>query len=201
MAAVAASPNTAVDVLQRWSGETAASSIDIRGEYYPYTGTMHRLLQVRVYEEALWNAGWFGYGSAAMGTGTTRIPHVEEHLRQMFSSIDNHYLQFTLQNGFLGLTLFLAFCFCGIGYALSALRSHANDLSCASAGTAAALISLTVLVSSVWLSSDIRFTLVTIIGMTPGMCTARRAIADSAQIAPVGPFLRLVPGHPDWKSC
>ncbi|MGC3971363.1 MAG: O-antigen ligase family protein [Pirellulales bacterium] len=206
---VASAPDAAVDFMQRWSGEEATMSIDIRGEYYPYTGTMHRLLQVRVYEEALYNAGWLGYGSAAMGMGTTKIPFVEDHLRQMFSSIDNHYLQFTLQNGFSGLLLFLAFCFFGIGYALRALKLRRDEFPSLAAGMAAALTSVTVLVWSVWLASDLRFPLLALVGMSACMWRPRTAAtADELQTmatspvadsVPVAVLRRLVPGHPHHR--
>ncbi|MBN8624422.1 MAG: O-antigen ligase family protein [Planctomycetes bacterium] len=193
----AAAPSAVVGIMQRWSGEEITMSIDIRGEYYPYSGTTHRLLQVRVYEEALYAAGWFGYGSTALMKA--KVPFVEDHLRETFSSIDNHYLQFTLQNGYLGIAMFLLLCCGAVVYALRAVSQRRDEFPALAAGTAGALLSITVLVWSVWLSSDLRFPLLTLVGMTA--CMGRPRPAEAAEVAesPVRKLRTLVPGHPPLR--
>jgi hypothetical protein len=186
-----------VDFLHRWSGEQTHMTVLIRGEPYAYSGTTHRLLQLRVYEEAVAHAGWFGFGSIGLRAGETKIPYVEDHLRQMFNSIDNHYLQFVLQCGFVGLSLFVLLCLTGVGYAARATFGDANPMPWLSAGAAGALLALVLLSASVWLASDFRMVLLLVVGLAGGMQASRTAESPAADSEPT--FARaplsLSPGH------
>jgi hypothetical protein len=186
-----------VDFLHRWSGEETRMTVLIRGEPYAYTGTTHRLLQLRVYEEAVAHAGWFGYGSIGLRAGETKIPYVEDHLRQMFSSIDNHYLQFVLQSGFVGLSLFVLLCLTGVGYAARATFAAANPAPLLSAAAAGGLSALVLLMASVWLASDFRMVLLLVVGLAGGMQASRTAGAPAADSKPTlaRAALNLSPGH------
>jgi O-antigen ligase len=185
-----------VDFLQRWSGETP-STILIDGEPVRYTGTTHRLLQVRVYAEAVAHAGWLGYGSTALDAQQTTIPYVDEELRQMFSSIDNHFLQFTLQCGFLGIGLFVVLCGASIAYAWQAVKGCDGVSKMLSAAVGGALLSVTLLVSSVWLATDFRFLLLSIMGLAGGLKLLY--VGNAPPVAAPVPFrspnLRLSPGY------
>ncbi|MBL9094431.1 MAG: hypothetical protein JNL96_24630 [Planctomycetaceae bacterium] len=192
-----------IDLLHHWSGERPTTAIEIRGEWVPYSGTTHRILQVRVYEEALAHAGWSGYGTAALVGTTQKIPYVEEHLRQMFASIDNHYLQFTLLYGYAGLALFLGLCLLGAWYASTLLRSDDGGFRALGAATFGALVVLTVLFGTVWLAADIRFPLMALVGAAGGMAASRKPADEPSawtksvpRLAP----LRLVPGHPAFHT-
>jgi len=194
---VASAGSWMVDFLHSWSGEEARMTVLIRGEPYAYTGTTHRLLQLRVYEEAVAHAGWFGYGSIGLRAGETKIPYVEDHLRQMFNSIDNHYLQFVLQSGFVGLSLFVLLCLIGIGYAARATFDSANPTAWLSAATAGGLLALTLLMASVWLASDFRMVLLVVVGLAGGMQASRTAESSGEASEPsfVRAALSLSPGH------
>ncbi|MCE9606890.1 MAG: O-antigen ligase family protein [Planctomycetia bacterium] len=213
IAVVVAMPGPLLELLQAWSGEKSTMTIQVGGEYVQYSGTNHRILQMQVYGEALRNADWFGYGSIGLRSGSTTIPYVEDHLRQMFSSIDNHYLQFALQNGYVGIGSFLLLCFLGIYHAASAAHDPRNPMPHLSAATAGAIVALTLILSTVWLPSDVRFVLLVVIGMAGGMRMSRSvptyADASSAAaaaaatsplelISPATPPRRLVPGYPQW---
>jgi len=194
---VASAGSWVIDFLHRWSGESPRMTVLIRGEPYAYTGTTHRLLQLRVYEEAVAHAGWFGYGSIGLRAGETKIPYIEDHLRQMFNSIDNHYLQFVLQNGFVGLTLFVLSCLTGVGYAARAAAAAANPSPQLSAAAAGALLALTLLLASVWLASDFRLVLLAALGLASGMQASRQVVPAKAATpaAFVPATLCLSPGH------
>jgi hypothetical protein len=171
-----------VDLLQHWAGEEVRMNILIRGEQVAYTGTMHRLLQLEVYREAVANAGWLGYGTVALRAEGTKIPHIEEHLRQMFASIDNHYLQFVLQSGFLGLGLFLTLCLLGVGYAASGIAGARPEQRWLAAGMSGSLLALTLLMFSVWLGGDYRFVLFTMFGIAGGLRLSRRRQAATTPL-------------------
>jgi hypothetical protein len=191
-----AASDVVLDLLQRWSHETP-STLLIDGEPVKYTGTTHRLLQVRVYAEAVAHAGCLGYGSIALRAGQTTIPHVDAELRQMFSSIDNHYLQFALQCGYLGLGLFVGLCATTIVYAWRAAARCDGASRVLAAALGGALLSVTLLMSSVWLASDFRFLLLAAMGMAGGLhLSNRRNPSALVQAAPQRAFeLRLSPGH------
>jgi hypothetical protein len=185
-----------LDVLHRWSGEKPML-IEVDGETVTYTGTLHRLLQVRVYAEAVEHAGWLGYGSLPLRAGQNAVPHVEEHLRQMFSSIDNHYLQFVLQCGYLGLALFLSLCLTTIDYAWQAAARSEGATRVLAAGMGGALIALTLLMASVWLASDYRFLLLAVMGASGALklCVPRRTSLTETLPTPRSFELKLSPGY------
>jgi hypothetical protein len=82
------------------SEEEDSILIIIDGEYYVYTGSRHRLLLFKVYEEYLTTAGWFGFGPEK------RKVVLDESL-SLFNSIDDHYILFILEYGYAGVTLFV----------------------------------------------------------------------------------------------
>jgi hypothetical protein len=79
------------------------SYVKINGVLHEYSGTKHRDLLDLVYEEAEEQTGWFGYG-----TMMSKMPR-DPAMDRRFISIDNHYLMFRLQYGWMGLGLFLCF--------------------------------------------------------------------------------------------
>ncbi len=172
-----------VELFERWSGEQAGMTIEIRGVEYPYTGTRHRFLQLLVYAEAVEHAGWFGYGSTGLRAGETKIPYVEDHLRRMFNSIDNHYLQFVLQNGLAGLGLFVGLGLAAVWYAGRATFALDHPAPWLSAATASVLAATLVLLSSVWLAGDVRFVWLSLVGLAGGMHLSRRASSTTADSA------------------
>jgi O-antigen ligase len=115
----------------------------------------------------------------------------------MFSSIDNHYLMFVLQCGFLGLGLFLALCATTTVYAWSAAARADGATRRLAAVMAGSLFALTLLMTSVWLPSDYRFVLLAMMGAAGGLrliCVARRSEVASPLRSSSFP-LQLSPGH------
>ncbi|MBA4017076.1 MAG: hypothetical protein C0483_07890 [Pirellula sp.] len=187
--------NRAVELLQVWSGEDSSMLLVIKGEPVHYTGTSHRLLQLRVYEEAVANAGWFGYGSVALAATGVKIPYIEEHLRQMFFSIDNHYLQFVLQTGYVGITLFLLLCLTSAYTAATSAVGGTENRGYFGAYFAAMFVAVAVLVFTVWLASDYRFVLLVMFGISASLPRRRPAETKQPALVPTVP-LHLTPGHP-----
>ena len=95
-----------VQMLEATAQDTDQTMISIRGEQYPYTGTNHRYLLFLVYQQAIIDAGPFGFGSFTLEKPNL-VHYVEPHLRQLFHSLDNHYLVTLLNYGYVGLTTFL----------------------------------------------------------------------------------------------
>ena len=141
-----------VDVLAIVAGEKTAGGeskfILIDGEEYEYTGTNHRVLLFKAYDLPAQNAGVFGYGTELLGV------ELEESIAERFASIDCHYLLFLLQHGWLGIGAFLILT---VGNVIS-LAFVAFRRSLPHAGLAAsligAIISVAVLLMSVWFSPD-----------------------------------------------
>ncbi len=157
-----------IDIFHAWSGEQAHETIDIHGQTYSYSGTQHRLLQLLVYQDALAAAGWFGYGSTPLSQQVTAIPLVEDHLRPLFTSIDNHYLHFTLQCGWLGISSFVCLSLSGIVY-LFRRAGYANTadetLAAAQCGAIASCLGM---MFTVWFAQDFGFGWLLMLGLIAG---------------------------------
>ena len=171
-----------VNVFHAWSGETAHETIDIHGQTYSYSGTQHRLLQLIVYQDALAAAGWFGYGSAPLSQSVTAVPFVEDHLRPLFTSIDNHYLHFTLQSGWVGIGSFVCLSLSGIVYLFrrAGYASTADEtLAAAQCGAIASCLGM---LFTVWFAADFGFVWLLMLGLIAGDHALRLGHA-TAQLA------------------
>lgn len=91
-----------VESMQNYAGESKEddSYVKINREKYEYSGTKHRDLLFVVYEDAIEKNGWLGYGMLMR-----RMPR-DPDMDKRFHSIDNHYLMFYLQYGYVGITIF-----------------------------------------------------------------------------------------------
>jgi hypothetical protein len=91
-----------VDWLSSYAEENTSGSatVKIRGVEHEYSGTKHRDLLDIVYEEAVEKSGYWGYG-----TLLRQVPR-DPDMDSRFISIDNHYLMFQLQYGYMGMAVF-----------------------------------------------------------------------------------------------
>ncbi|WP_442509564.1 hypothetical protein SH528x_001144 [Novipirellula sp. SH528] len=94
-------------------------TIKIEGEEYTYSGTRHRYLLFPVYKKPLSQVGWFGFGT--WGTLPKHEAMLEPHLRELFLSVDNHYLLHYLNTGIVGS---IAFLLLPIGVLMTFLRQR-----------------------------------------------------------------------------
>lgn len=184
--------------------EQAVQRVVIDGDEYEYTGTKHRLLLYRVYWNAIRDAGLLGYG------GRMRNVPIEEHLVHRFSSIDNHYLLFLLQRGYMGIGLFITVTLCSLVY----LAAAAWDPSRRQAGFAGALfgsmLAVALLLQTVWFAPDFAVIWLFCAGMAGSLHSLPRAAAPvcpeepKPSVLPVteSPVLsrRLVPGWAPKRS-
>ena len=145
--------------------EWGAFMVEIDGVEYEYTGTNHRLLQFLVFKPALYDAGYFGFGT--WGIKPMHIAYLDPDLRKKFWSIDNHYILITLRSGYLGLVMFFALGGTSLCYALRLGLYGKKDSLLASAMCGAIAASLLVL-WSVWFSPDFAFTWMASIGLVAG---------------------------------
>lgn len=122
--------------------------VEIDGKQYRYTGTAHRELLFKVYRDAIRDCPLFGYGARL------RDVPIAEHLRQRFSSIDNHYLLFYLQRGKAGLTLFLSITLLALCYLTKMAWNHQLTYSAMSGSMVGALLGVSSLLTSVWFAPD-----------------------------------------------
>lgn len=141
----------ALEILAQMGGEAKQEEtriIFIDGEPTEYTGTLHRLLLWRVYDDAIRTTGWFGHGFAMADI------QLEEDLALRFGSIDNGYLLLLLQHGWTTVGFFvamLAWMLLLLGY--RAWSGPAEDRMFVSAGWGA-VMGVTALLTTVWLSPD-----------------------------------------------
>ncbi|MBL8825684.1 MAG: O-antigen ligase family protein [Planctomycetaceae bacterium] len=186
-----------VNLLHAWSGESKHEMVEIRGELYEYSGTTHRLLQWIVFRDAIDHAGWLGFGSTPLMSGKNRLPHVEEHLREKFSSIDNHYIEFTLRCGYLGVVLFVGLGLTAIVYLVGPALQTTGELSWFAATLAGAQLLVLLNLAAVWFATDFSFVWLFNVGIAASIrstilgsrtaTTARRAVLLPRH---------LCPGHP-----
>ena len=141
-----------IDLLAVIAGEKGGDEepiiIKIEGEEVEYTGTNHRVLLFRVYDEPIKRVGWFGYGTELAGV------ELEESIAQRFGSIDCHYLLFLLQHGYLGIGSFIILTLVILlDLGRIAIRHTLPEAGLA-AGLFGALLAVAVLLMSVWFSPD-----------------------------------------------
>ena len=122
--------------------------VQINGIFHEYSGTKHRDLLDLVYEEAAEKAGWLGYGT--MMATLPRDPNMDKR----FISIDNHYLMFYLQYGYLGLGLFVCLAASCIWNLLPAALGAPDRLGRLAAGLVGALCGGLIAMRGVWFAPD-----------------------------------------------
>ncbi|HEX3148132.1 MAG TPA: hypothetical protein VHR66_08605, partial [Gemmataceae bacterium] len=144
----------------------------INGVEYEYTGTRHRDLLYKAYEQAIDNAGWLGFG-----TTDDRIkPFIDPEMPVQFVSIDHQYLLQYLRYGIVGTVAFIAFALSGAWNLAREAWARDGPLSDLAAGLFGASIAVIIMIRGVALSPDFGFTWVFIAGMAASM-RARRATA------------------------
>jgi len=97
------------EVLEAMTGDSQEDvrQVVIDGVAVDYTGTNHRLLLFRVYEQAIQNAGWFGYGYAYHSGMERAGITIDDDLMARFGSIDNGYLAILIKHGWLNVIMFI----------------------------------------------------------------------------------------------
>jgi hypothetical protein len=191
-----------LDVLHRWSNENhAVRTISIQGEDYEYTGTNHRWLQFMVYRQAMANTGLVGYGSRSVMDRPLHVPYTEEHLLKLFWSIDDHYIFYLLQAGFLGLGLFLLICLATLKTLWSPSLDLQSPTSLFTAGLFGAQLGVAIALLTVWFANDFGFQWMFNVGVSASLLSSTEAMRQPMRklMVPIVPR-RLVPGHPAGKA-
>jgi hypothetical protein len=168
----------ALDWLGAYAGETEETHERVRiyGEYYDYTGTRHRDLLLVAYQEAIDEAGWFGYG-----TTLAEMPK-DPYMDQRFLSIDHHYLLNYLRYGYLGTITFLAFAAAGAWNLAREALARDGPLSDLAAGLFGAFVAVAIVVRGVAFSPDFGATWIFVAGLAASMRANR--LARSRAISP-----------------
>jgi len=173
---------------------TVQSTIVVNGQMFQYTGTRHRLLLFEVYRDSMAHAGWLGYGVREEND----FPHVEDHLRGLFASVDNHYMFTLLSAGYLGLAALLALGVAGVGHLLShAVRGKPSEVLL-EAAMLGALGGELVLLLTVWFSPTFGFGLLFSVGLAGSWRAAQTASEPRVTCACAS--RRLVRGHADASA-
>ncbi len=144
-----------MDVADTVESKENIREIQVAGETYTYSGTRHRYLLFIVYEDAIQEAGWLGFGK--WGISPKHITYVEPHLRKVFYSIDNHYLLHYLSTGIFGTAAFLLL---PLGVFLAFLL-HSHKLSPSglflTVGLTSSVLGASVVLATVWFSDAFSF--------------------------------------------
>lgn len=186
-----------INLLHAWSGESRHEMVEIRGELYEYSGTTHRMLQWIVFRDAVEHADWLGFGSTPLMAGKNRLPFVEDHLREKFSSIDNHYIEFTLRCGFLGMVLFMVLGLTALTYLVSPALQTTDELSWFAATLAGVQLLVLLNLAAVWFASDFSFVWLFNVGIAASIRAATLGSRAAKTVRRAVPLPRhLCPGHP-----
>ena len=192
-----------LDGLRRWGGESRDERVVvINGREFAYSGTLHRIVQMRVYERALWECGLLGFSD--VGTPDSKcLAHVDYHLRDLFFSIDNHYLQFTLDCGYLGIGLFVLLGVVVISYMVEAATESTRPESLLAASFAGTTLATMIMLWTVWLPPELGFYFLFNCGMVATwranvLSQRHNSMSRTASFPSRIPLATrtLVPGHP-----
>ena len=165
--------------------------IYIDGEPTEYTGTKHRVLLLRVYKDAIAQAGYFGWGGALEGI------ELEEDIAQRFGSIDSHYLMFYLQYGYVGITLFGLLMLTVIFYSFRAAWDANNCWCTMAGGICGAFCAMSLLMASVWFAPDYGAVWM----FNAGLITNIRSLRKSTDtLQRISPLRRLIPISQNWRA-
>lgn len=141
----------ALEALAAMGGESKNEEtriILIDGEPTEYTGTLHRILLWKVYDQAIQSAGWFGHGFAMSSV------QLEESIAQRFGSIDNGYLLLFLQHGWAALIL-LVLLMLGTILRVTWVAWNGSPGEVAVTGSlCGVLVGMLILLNTVWLAPD-----------------------------------------------
>jgi len=143
-------PDELIELLQDYVGENKDGDafVKIDGELYEYSGTKHRDLLEIVYKDAKETTGWFGYG-----TLIRKVPR-DSDMDERFVSIDNHYLVFLLQYGYVGVVAFFLLAGSVVWNLLPPIRGAVGPAARMTAGTLGGVGGCLVAMRGVWFSPD-----------------------------------------------
>jgi hypothetical protein len=141
--------DTAVAGLTSLAGENHADpfTVVIGDEEVDYTGTNHRLLLFQVYADELAEVGYLGNGSELNNIDFDAHP-------SRFGSIDNHYLLFLLQHGWIAVGLFVLLAIAALVNLGQVVWQSSPPLSGFAAALFAVMAMVTAMLSFVWFSPD-----------------------------------------------
>ena len=186
------------ETLSKMAGEKEDETrlISINGDEVEYTGTNHRILLFKVYEDAIANTGLFGFGYELQGI------ELEESIAQRFGSIDDHYNLFLLQHGYAAIGSFLILALLSIldlGIIAWDPRNPAAGFAGASCG---AMVAVTVSLLSVWFAPDFGMIFIFSAGLAGNLRTMALERDEPPlkqttmrPIEAIEPRRRLVPAH------
>lgn len=166
----------AVDLLGAYAGEkeTPVERVKIYGEYYEYTGTKHRDLLLLAYQEAIDQAGWFGYG-----TSLQDMPK-DPNMDPRFLSMDHHYLKHYLKYGYLGIATFILFAMAAAWNLAREALARDGPLSDLAAGLFGAFVAVALVARGVDFSPDFGATWFCVAGLAASFRARRLSGAVSA---------------------
>jgi len=172
--------NLVLDALHVWSTEAAHirkhgfTKVIIDGKPVEYSGTMHRILMWEVYSNAMQRAGWIGFGTDRTSEFPPRIPlgPTDVQTLKRLSFVDNEYILLDLRFGLIAVICFIVAGLSVVAYfMLGALHQPAeNSLFLASMG--AMVLSVMLILLTVWLPHDFGFALIWTMGIGSGLRSA-----------------------------
>jgi len=170
----------ALDLLGAYAGESDAAHerVKIYGEFYEYTGTRHRDLLLLAYQEAIDEAGWFGYGT------TLQAMPKDPYMDPRFGSMDHHYLQHYLKYGYLGLITFIAFAASAAWNLAREALARDGPLSDLAAGLFGAFVAVAIVARGVAFSPDFGATWIFVAGLAATLRARRRTDAPPTDHSP-----------------
>jgi len=147
------------------------TNMTLDGENLKLSSARYRILLFQAYGPAIREAGWLGYGSAALSEMPPRVPHLpaNDYVRDRLRSVDNAYIFYVLRFGWIGAATFVLLFAAAVwtGIRLTWDRSVAVFASCMVGMIGAMVCAL----FTVWFSYDFGFQLLWSFGILAGLAS------------------------------
>jgi hypothetical protein len=165
-----------VRMFEKVGGETGYQQPThiLNGEEIEVSSASGRLLILKVFGPALKQAGWLGYGSAAVVDFPPRVPGLPKDVasRKRLGLVDNAFVLYGLRFGWLGALTFTTL------FAVAAVTAFANSwdrsMGTLSGVLGSMVVAMAISLLTVWFSYDMGFEVLWSMGTIGGLAAISR---------------------------
>ncbi len=168
-----------------WSSDRAVrrhATVIVDDENAVLTPTTNRFLLVKIYGTAMKRAGLFGFGTERTSTFPPRVPMGAQDAKTMrrIWTVDNTYVLLVLRFGYLGVSSFVLFGLLASWMFVTWGRRQGLRRGVFAAAMAGSIVSVMLVLLTVWMPHDFGFFLVWMYGIAGGLVAPQTALAGSS---------------------